>query len=321
LARSITDDFRPHIPIYRERFDNHRDMRIESRVFCAAALAALVSVAGCGKSLPGAPSVPSKPASLDKVPSNLPSGEVDPNTCANYAAVDAGRKLKAFLQAVKDLETTATETVKVVKQSCVMMGQELGMPEPDLTGETNAVCDKVIATYQNNLKVTLKANAKLTVRYEPAVCTVDAQLAAKAGAECEGGAGAGGAGGSCKAAAGVKASLEMKCTEPKLVLEADKGIVLDKTKLEMTLKALRDGLPKLLSIKARLAPLKAAAEETVRTAAELKAMGPKFTQSFPDQGVCIAGQLAASVNALTHVQANISVSVSVTASASATAGG
>lgn len=299
-------------------------MRIDTCLLYATAFAAFVTVNGCGGKLPG-PSVPQKPASLDKVPTDMPSGEVDPNTCGNYAAVDAGRKLKAFLQAVKDLQTTAEETVKVVKQSCIMMGQELGMAEADLTGETDPVCNKVISTYQNNLKVTLKANAKLTVKYEPAVCTVDAQLAAKAEAECEGGATAGtggsSAGGQCKASAGVKASLAMQCTEPKLTLEADKKLVLDKTKLEMTLKALRNGLPRLLSIQARLEPLKSAVEQTVKTASELKAMGPKFTQSFPDQGVCIAGQVAASVNALTHVQANISVSVTVTASASATAGG
>jgi hypothetical protein len=303
-------------------------MRIDTRLLYATAFAALVSVTGpgtgCGGKLPG-PSVPQKPASLDKAPTSLPSGEVDPNTCGNYAAVDAGRKLKAFLQAVKDLETTGVETVKVVKQSCVMMGQELGMAEADLTGETDPVCNKVVSTYQNNLKITLKPNAKLTVTYEPATCKVDAQLEAKAVAGCEGSATAGtggsSAGGQCKAAAGVKASLAVECTEPKLTLEADKKLVVDKTKLEMTLKALRNGLPKLLSIKARLEPLKSAVEQTVRTATELKEMGPKFTQSFPDQGVCIAGQIAASVNALTHVQANISVSVSVTASASATAGG
>jgi hypothetical protein len=254
----------------------------------------------------------------------MPSGEVDPNTCGNYAAVDAGRKLKAFLQAVKDLETTSVETVKVVKQSCVMMGQELGLPEGDLSGETDAVCNKVITTYQNNLKVSLKANAKLTVKYKPAVCKVDAGLQAKAAAECEGGATAGTGGnsasGQCKAAASVKASLEVQCTEPELSIEADAKLVLDKTKLDMTLKALRDGLPKLLSVKARLEPLKTAVTEVVKTGKDLAAMGPKFTQSFADQGMCIAGQLTAATKAATHIEANVSVSVSVTASASATAG-
>ena len=301
-------------------------MRINNRLFCVAAFAAL-TVVGCGKGgLPGGGGLPNKPAALDNVPGGgMSSGEVDPNTCANYAASDAGRKLKAFLQAVKDLEITTTETVKVVKQSCVMMGQELGLPAPDLEGETDSVCAKVITTYQNNLKVSLKANAKLTVKYKPAVCKVDAQLQAKAAAQCEGSATAGtggsGGGGQCRAAAAVKASIEVECTPAELTIDADAKIVLDKSKLETTLKALRTGLPKLLSIKARLEPLKIAVTETVKSGQELAAMGPKFAQSFGDQALCISGQIAAVAKAVPRIEANVSVSVSVSASASATAGG
>lgn len=298
-------------------------MRMNTRLLLTTALVALVSVTGCPKGgVPGAGGLPGAPAG---VPTSMPSGEVDPNTCGNYAAVDAGRKLKAFLQATKDLEATTVETVKVVKQSCVMMGQELGMSEADLQGETNDICAKVITTYQNNLKVSLKANAKLTIKYKPAVCKVDAQLSAKAAAECEGSATAGtggsGGGGQCKAAAAVNASLNVQCTPAELTIEADAKVVLDKTKLEKTLKALRDGLPKLLSLKARLEPLQNAVQLWVKSAAELKDMGPKFAQSFADQAMCISGQIAAVATASTHIQANVSVSVSVTASASATAGG
>jgi hypothetical protein len=296
---------------------------MNTRLLLTTALVALVSVTGCPKGgVPGAGGLPGAPAG---VPTSMPSGEVDPNTCGNYAAVDAGRKLKAFLQATKDLEATTVETVKVVKQSCVMMGQELGMSEADLQGETNDICAKVITTYQNNLKVSLKANAKLTIKYKPAVCKVDAQLSAKAAAECEGSATAGtggsGGGGQCKAAAAVNASLNVQCTPAELTIEADAKVVLDKTKLEKTLKALRDGLPKLLSLKARLEPLQNAVQLWVKSAAELKDMGPKFAQSFADQAMCISGQIAAVATASTHIQANVSVSVSVTASASATAGG
>lgn len=304
-------------------------MRIDQRLLYVAAVAAIVNVAGCGKAaLPGGgglPQKPEKPAALDKVPAGGASGEVDPNTCGNYAAVDAGRKLKTFLQAVKDLDTAAIETVKVVKQSCVMMGQELGMPAPDLEGETDSICAKVVTTYQNNLKVSLKPNAKLAIKYKPAVCKVDAQLQAKAAAECQGSATAGtggssGAGG-CRAAAAVKASLEVQCTPAELTIEADAKLVLDKSKLEMTLKALRNGLPKLLSVKARLEPLQLAVQETVRAGKELAEMGPKFAQSFSDQALCISGQIAAVTKAVPRIEANVSVSVSVSASASATAGG
>jgi hypothetical protein len=304
-------------------------MHIHSSLIAVVAALSLATLGGCPKNVPGGGGVPRTGNLPDShgVPGGLSgaSGEIDPNTCGNYAAVDAGRKLKAFLQATKDLDTTLIETAKVVKQSCVMMGQELGMPPADLQGETDPVCNRVIATYKNNLKVTLKAGAKLTIKFKPAVCTVDAQASARAAAACEGGAsagtGGGGAGGQCKAAAGVDASLHAQCNPPELTITAEAGVVLDASKLEMTLKALRNGLPNLISIHARLEPLKGALQAWGQSAGELAAMGPKFTQSFADQAACIAGQISAVMNAKTRIEANFSVSVSVSASASATAGG
>lgn len=287
----------------------------------------LCAVAACSH-LPGKPDVPSGMPAKPNVPGGLggASGEVDPNTCGNYAASDAGAKLKIFLQATKDLETTTTETAKIVKQSCIMMGNELGMPQGDLAGDdTNGICAKVITTYQNNLKVELKANAKLKIKYKPAVCTIDASASANAGAACSGGASAGtggsGGGGQCAAAAKVNASVNAKCTEPELTIGFEAKAAVDPTKLEVTLKAMRDGLPKLLSVAARIKPIQSAMEAWVKAAADLKDMGPKFLNSFGDQALCISGQIAAAANAATHIQANVSVSVSVSASASGSVAG
>jgi hypothetical protein len=234
--------------------------------------------------------------------------------------------LKAFLQATKDLQNTAAETVKIVKQSCVMMGQELGMPEGEISGDdTNGICAKVITQYQNNLKVSLKGSAKLKIKYVPAKCTVDASASASAGGACSGGASAGtggsGGGGECKAAGAVNASINAKCTEPELTIDFDAKAAVDASKLTMTVKALRDGLPKLLSVAARIKPLQEAVEIWAKTAADLKDMGPKFVQSFGDQAMCISGQIAAAANASSHIHADVSVSVSVSASASGTASG
>jgi len=134
-------------------------MRTHSLIVAVAAVA-LAAFGGCSKvpgggSVPNVPTAPTPPGGLAGA-----SGEIDPNTCGNYAVSDAGRKLKIFLQATKDLDTTLVETARVVKQSCVMMGQELGMAPPELDGDAKAVCDRVIAAYQNNLKVSLKAGAK-----------------------------------------------------------------------------------------------------------------------------------------------------------------
>jgi hypothetical protein len=297
---------------------------IGSRYFVAVAFLA----GACGGKLPGGHSMPGSVPSTPAVPGGLggASGEVDPNTCGNYAATDAGAKLKAFLQATKDLETTTAETAKVVKQSCVMMGQELGMSPGDLNiDDTNAICAKVFETYKDNLKVSLKAGAKLKIKYTPAKCTIDANASAGAGAACAGGASAGTGGssgaGECKAAAAVNASIHAQCTPAELTIDADAKVVLDKTKLEMTLKAARDGLPKLLSIQARIKPIQDAVAVWAKTASDLKDMGPKFAQSFADQAMCITGQIAAAANAATHIHAEVSVSVQVSASASGQVGG
>ena len=339
----------------------------------------ITTLASCGGKLPGGKGIPGS----DKVPGGgaIPgglggsSGEVDPNTCGNYAAMDAGAKLKAFLTAVQDLDKQAKETVEVVRTSCKMMGKELGMSEAEFTDgmETKDVCAKVWGAYNDNMKVAVKTKTAFKVKYTPAVCKLDVNIAAEAAAKCEGKASAdvgatcsgvchgkcdgkceasgkagtagnGGSGdcngqcsgtchgdceghadvkasGQCKAHAQAEASAKMTCTEAKLEVTLDAKLVVDKSKAEMTLKAMQNGLPKLLSLNARLKPLQAAVETTLSTAKELKDMGPKFVNSFKDQALCITGQVAAAVNAATHIEANVSVSVSVSAEASGSVGG
>jgi hypothetical protein len=323
-------------------------MRIGSRLLVAATLVAAVGCGGKlpgGHALPGGNNLPSNP-----VPAGLggSSGEVDPNTCGNYAVTDAGRKLHDFLVATKEVAKTAEETAKVVKQSCVMMGHELGMTDADFNGmETKDVCAKVWGTIHDNMKVAFKAKAGLKIKYKPAVCKVDVDAEAKAAAKCEGkasadigatcsgvchgscdgkcsghaGTGGSGGAGECKAAAAVNASIHAECTEPQLTIDADAKVVLDKSKLETTLKAARNGLPKLLSVAARIKPIQDAVAVWAKTASDLKDMGPKFAQSFADQAMCITGQIAAAANAASHIHAEVSVSVQVSASASGSVGG
>jgi hypothetical protein len=291
--------------------------RLSSRLLLAATIVA--TTASCSH-LPGGHSVPGVPGG---------SGEVDPNTCGNYATQDAGRALKAFLQATKDLQDETTKDANVIKESCNKMGQELGMAAGDLSGDTQAVCNKVIDTYKNNLKVSLKSSAALKVQYKPGVCTVDASASASASAECSGQAGgaagaggaSGGASGQCAASAGVEASLHASCTPPQLDISFDAGMAVDASKAKMTVQAMKDGLPQLFSIAARIKPIQDATTVWVQSAKNLGEMGPKFAQSFGDQAMCITGQLAATAKASTQIQANVSVSVNVSASASGSVGG
>lgn len=346
-----------------------------SRLLLAPLL--VVFIAGCPKGGKGPGGLSSGLPSGDGIPGGggVPgglggsSGMVDPNTCGNYSASEAGRRFKAFLEATADLQLQTEETVKVVKQSCVMIGEEIGMAGPDLDGETKDVCARVWGQVNDNMKVAFKGKAALKVKYKPAVCRVNISAQAKAAAECEGKAsadigakcsgtcrgkcngtcsGKAGTGGNagecngtcsgtcegsceghaevdasaqCKASASVKASASMECTEPELDIQADAKLTLDKSKAEMTIKGLRAGLPKILSVKARLEPLKYSAQVWAASAKDLKDMGPKFVNSFKDQALCITGQISAAVGAIGKIEANVSVSVEVSATASGSIGG
>ena len=347
---------------------------MRNRYFILLATLSVALLAGCpgGKGPGGMGGLPDKPSVPGGgVPGGLggSSGMVDPNTCGNYAASEAGRRFKAFLTALVQMQEATAETVKVVKQSCVMIGTEIGMVPADLEGETKEVCARVYGRIDEMKKVALKGQAALKVKYKPAICTVDVQAQAKAAAECEGKAsadvkatcegrcegkcngtckGKAGTGGNagqcngecqgtcegkcdghakvdasaqCKADASAEASMYVQCTEPELAITLDAKLVADKAQAEQLVKGLKAGLPKILSVRARLAPMKHAAENLVAAAADLKDMGPKFVNSFKDQALCISGQVAAAVKAAASIEANVSVSVEVSASASGSIGG
>lgn len=142
--------------------------------FLVAAM--FVGAAACGGKVPGAPGMPGGS-----------SGMVDPNSCGNYAASEAGARLKFFLGAVADLQTRTQETVDVVRASCVTMGKELGMAEADFEGkDAKAVCDTVWAAFNDNMKVAVKGEAAFKITYKPAVCKVSVTATAEAAAKCEG---------------------------------------------------------------------------------------------------------------------------------------
>jgi hypothetical protein len=145
-----------------------------TKMLAVAAFAALFSLTGC----PGGAGVPGGPGGGG-------SGKVDPNSCGNYAASDAGRKLKAFFEATVQLNDAVISVENTVKDSCKSMGGELGMADAQLEGTTKELCDRVLAELKASLQAGIKGEANLKVDYKPAVCTVNADVAASATAECE----------------------------------------------------------------------------------------------------------------------------------------
>lgn len=144
-----------------------------TRILAVAAFAALFTLTGC----PGGAGLPSAPGGG--------SSKVDPNTCGNYAASDAGRKLKAFFEATVTLNDAVVSTENTLKASCVTMGQEMQMAAGALEGSTQVVCNAVLAELRNNLQAGIRGEANLKVDYKPAVCRVNVEAAAEATAQCE----------------------------------------------------------------------------------------------------------------------------------------
>jgi modification target Cys-rich repeat protein len=139
----------------------------------AAMALAVLSMTACPGGLPSKPDVPDRPGG---------SSTVNPNTCGNYAASDVGRRLKAFLQATIKLRDAVVNLENYFKDTCKLMGKELGI-SPD--GDTREVCSAVAESLKEHLSVGLKAGASLDLKYEPAVCTVNIEAAASAAAKCE----------------------------------------------------------------------------------------------------------------------------------------
>ncbi|HLU67861.1 MAG TPA: hypothetical protein VKZ63_16365 [Kofleriaceae bacterium] len=147
-------------------------MRRVTASLVGSGILAVLALAGCpGGGGPGIPGGPGGKAS-----------SVDPNSCGNYAASEAGAKLKAFLEATVQLNESVASLEGEVKVSCAAMAEKLGVPAD---GDTKTVCEGVANAIRENLSVGIQGEAAFKVDYQPAVCTVNADVAAEAAAKCE----------------------------------------------------------------------------------------------------------------------------------------
>jgi hypothetical protein len=130
---------------------------------------------------------------------------------------------------------------------------------------------------------------------------------------CEGHAEASGSA-ECKAAAEVHANMEADCTPPELQITFAANIVKDAARLERLVKAIKNKLPKILALRAKVTgPVMSAVKNYVATAKDLAAAAPKISQAFKEAAMCVSAKLAAAANMA--VEINVSVEVSVSASA------
>src|SRR5690349_20085445 len=76
-----------------------------------------------GQSIPGVGKIPG----ADKVPSGGPKIPGAPD-CGEVYASAAGRKVKAFIDAAAELDKATASLEATVKDACVDMAKELGIP-------------------------------------------------------------------------------------------------------------------------------------------------------------------------------------------------
>jgi hypothetical protein len=113
---------------------------------------------------------------------------VQPDSCGKIDTNDAGRKLYAFLKASETLDKEVAGLYREAKRGCLAMAAELKLPAAQLEGDLAFVCKNVAKEIHDGLANGFEGEYKMTVKYEPAVCTVDVDVAAKAAVECTGSA-------------------------------------------------------------------------------------------------------------------------------------
>lgn len=125
----------------------------------------------------------------------------------------------------------------------------------------------------------------------------------------------------CRASAEVQASVHTECTEPRVEVVQQDVTIVDDSKFQRAMAAINAGMPTLLRAGAKAELVGKALVDWVKTGASLVQSSGELVGALGERGVCVAGQLAATVAAAANIQARISISIEVSASVSASAGG
>jgi hypothetical protein len=124
----------------------------------------------------------------------------------------------------------------------------------------------------------------------------------------------------CKASASAEGNVKAKCTEPKLDVRIDSKTVVDASRIAKLEKALKVGLPALLSANAKAKLVASSVKAWAGTAKRLSGSGAALVKQLGAKSMCVAGDLAAAAKVATQVNVRVSVSVQASASVSGAAG-
>jgi hypothetical protein len=124
----------------------------------------------------------------------------------------------------------------------------------------------------------------------------------------------------CKASAEIQASVHTECTEAKVEVVTENVTVVDASRLERAVEAIKVGLPILLQMGAKAKLIAKAFVHWSKTAVSLAGASGRLFKDLGARGVCVGVQLAAAVAASANISARVEVSIEVSASVSASAG-
>lgn len=124
----------------------------------------------------------------------------------------------------------------------------------------------------------------------------------------------------CKASAEVRAGIRTTCTEPEVEIVTENVTVVDASRLNRAIAAIKVGVPVLLSSAAKAKIVAKAFVHWSKTAISLAGASGKLFKDLGARGVCVGIQLAAAVAASAKISARIDVSIKVSAKVSASAG-
>ena len=110
----------------------------------------------------------------------------------------------------------------------------------------------------------------------------------------------------CKASAQARGNMKAECTEPKVDVVVDSKTVVDTSRVARAEKALKVGLPALLSANAKAKLVARSVTVWATTAKKLGASGATLVSQLGAKAVCVTADLAAAARAATQVNVRVS---------------
>jgi hypothetical protein len=212
-------------------------------------------------------------------------------------------KVRAFVQASKDLSMIAAQAEAEAAEACIRIGTDLGIPlnamspRNEAGGRAKGACEPVAA----QIDVILRAGLRFTATVTPPQC----QASAQAQAECSGACGAQGQDAECNASCHARSELLATCTPIRVLVQPS---IANEQALRLAA-SLSANLPTLLHAQIVLG------QRILKDVEVLVQVGSNLPGIVGEAGVragaCIAAAASATVQASVSIKATVQVSANV----------